>query len=61
MQEAFEVRVVAVVEDDEPGVNVMSLVRQVDPDRVGMTPDVLGGFKHRDVVAFVQQMGDGQT
>ena len=61
MQQAFEVRVVAVVEDDEPGVHVMSLVRHVDPDCVCMAPDVRGGLEHRDLVPLVQQVGDGQT
>ena len=36
---AFEVRVVAVVEDDEAGVDPVGPVRGVDPDRVGVAAE----------------------
>ena len=49
-QQPLEVRVVAVVEDDEAGVDVVGLVRRVDPDGVGVAAGVAGGLEHGDLV-----------
>ena len=53
-QQALEVGVVAVVEDDEPGVDMVRLIGGVDPDRVRVSARVSAGFEHRDLVLAVQ-------
>jgi hypothetical protein len=51
-----KVRVVAVVEHDEARVDVVGLVRCVDPDRVRVAAGVGAGLEHRDVMPVVQQV-----
>src|SRR5205085_4503224 len=60
-QQALEVRVVAIVENDEPGVDVMGLVGRVDANRMRVTPDIRSGLEQRDLVALVQQVRNRET
>ena len=56
LEQPLEVRVVAVVEDDEAGVDLVRLVRRVDADRVRVAARVAVRLEHGDVVRPVQQM-----
>ena len=53
--------IVAVVEDDEAGVDVQRLVGGVDADRVGVPAGVVAGLEHGDLVVAVQQMRHHQA
>jgi hypothetical protein len=55
-EQALEGWVVAIVEDDEAGVDVVGLVRGVDTDRVRVTPGAAVGFEHGHLVAGIQQV-----
>ena len=59
-QQALEVRVVAVVEDDEAGVHVMRGVLGVDADGVRVAARERAGLEHGDLVLAVQQVRGGQ-
>ncbi len=61
LQQPLEVRVVAVIEDDETGVHVQRLVCSVDPHGVGVAAGVLARLEDRDLVMLVEQIGDHQT
>ena len=54
VQQRLEVRVVAVVEDDEAGVHPVGLVGQVDPHGVGVAAHVVVGLVDGDVVLGMQ-------
>ena len=56
-EETLEVRVVAVVHDDEAGVHVMAAIRGIDAYGVGVAADPVGGLEHRNVMLTVEQMG----
>ena len=60
-QQSPEVRVGAVVEDDEAGVDVVRLVGRVHPDRIGVAAGVVVRLEERDVVVLVQEMRAGQA
>ena len=49
-----EVRIGAVVEDDEAGVDLLHLAVELDAVRVGVAADVAAGLVHGDVVRAVQ-------
>ena len=57
-QQLHEVRIRAVVEDDEAGVDLLHLAVELDAVRVGVAADVAGGLVHRDVVRAVQAVRD---
>ena len=61
LEQPLEVRIVAVIEDDEPGVDLMRLVRGVDADRVRVPARVVIRLEHRDVMRPVQQMRHHQA
>jgi len=52
----LEILVVEVIEDDEPRVDVMRLVRSVHPDRVRMPARIGIRLEHGDVMCSVQQV-----
>ena len=56
LEQPLEVRIVAVVEHDEPGVDLMRLVRRVDADRVRVPARIAICLEHGDVMRPVQQM-----
>src|SRR4029077_8838779 len=56
VEQAFEARVVAVVEDDEAGVDPVRRVRRVDPDRVRMAARARRRLEDDDLVPLVQQV-----
>jgi hypothetical protein len=60
-QQPLEARVVAVVEDDEAGVDVVGRIGLVDPYRVAVAARVRVGLEHREVVLASQQVGDDQA
>ena len=57
-EQLHEVRVRAMVEDDEAGVDVLHLAVELDAVRVRVAADVAGGLVHRDVVRAVQAVRD---
>ena len=57
VEEALEARVVAVVEDDEAGVDPVGRVGGVDPDGVDVAAGPRGGLEHADLVTLVQEVG----
>ena len=61
VEQRLEARVVAVVEDDEAGVDVPCGVVGVDADRVRVPADVIAGLVDDDLVLGVQQMGSRQA
>ncbi len=60
-QQPLETRIVAVVEDDEAGVDVERLVGRVNPHGVGVPAGVIGPLEHRDLVPSVQEVGDHEA
>jgi hypothetical protein len=60
-QEALEARVVAVVEDDEAGIDVDAAAGRVDRDRVGVPAGHRAGLEDRDVVAAMQCVCGGEA
>ena len=60
VEQRLEARVVAVVEDDEAGVDVPGRIVGVDPDRVRVPADVVARLVDDDLVLGVQEMGGGQ-
>ena len=61
VEQPLEVGVVAVIEDDEPSVDLMGLVGGVDADRVRVPARVGICLEHSDVVRSVQQMGHDEA
>ena len=57
VEQPLEARVVAVVEDDEAGVDPVRLVRRVDPHRVRVPARVRRRLEHDDVVLGGEQVG----
>jgi hypothetical protein len=60
-EQRFEVRVVAVVEDDEAGVDRLLARRVLDRDRVGVAADPRRRLVDGDVVVAVQVVGRHQA
>jgi hypothetical protein len=60
VQQLGEVRVVAFVEDDEPGVHLVGFVPEVDAVRVGVAAHVVVGLEDRDLVLSVEEVGADQ-
>ena len=56
-EHALEVRVVALVEDDEPGVDLPAARRRLDADRVRVAARVGAGLEDMDVVAAAMKLG----
>ena len=56
LEQPLEVRIVAVVEHDEPGVDLMRLVRRVDADRVRVPARIVICLEHGDVMRPPKQM-----
>ena len=56
IQQPLEARVVAVVEDDEAGVDPVRLVRRVHPHRVRMAARIGVRLEHRDLVIRCEQV-----
>ena len=61
LEQPGERRIVAVVEDDEAGVDVLDAVGQFYPHRVGVPPRTGRGLEDGDLVARMQQMGAHQS
>ncbi len=61
VEQAFEAGVVAVVEDDEAGVDPVLAIAVVDPDRVGVAAEPVAGLVDDDLVLAVQQMGGNEA
>ena len=61
VEQPLEARVVAVVEDDEAGVDPVRLVRRVDPHRVRVAARVVAGLEHDDVVLGREQVGGDES
>ena len=61
LKQADEVGIGPVVEDDEPGVDGVTLLVDFDIDGVGMAADPVAGLKHRDFVTPGQQIGRYQA
>ena len=59
VQQPLEIRVVAVVEDDEARVHVPRAALGVDPDRVGVAARIVGGLEQRRLVSGVVELGGG--
>jgi len=61
VEEGAKLRVVAVVEHDEAGVDVPGAARPLDRDRVSVTAEAPVGFEQRDLVAAVQAVSRDQA
>ena len=59
VEQPLEIRIVAVVEDDEPGVHVPRAALGLDPDRVGVAAGVVGGLEQGDLMTGVVQTAGG--
>ncbi len=60
LEQPLEVRIVAVIEHNEPGVDLMRLVRRVDADRIRVPARIAIRLKHGDVMRPLEQMGHHQ-
>src|SRR5690606_33589611 len=59
VQQRDEVRVGAVVEDDEAGIDRVAAAVEFDVVSVRMTADMAACFEHGDVMLALQVIGDG--
>ena len=60
-EQAGQVRVSALIEDEEAGVDAVVDAIKLDVDRVGMTAEMTTGFKERDMRCRSQCMRHGQA
>src|SRR5581483_11936264 len=61
LQQALKVGVVAIVEDDEPGVDIQRPIARIDTDRVRVPPGVITGLEHSDFMPGMQHVGHYQA
>jgi hypothetical protein len=61
LEQPLEAPVVALVEDDEAGVDVMELALGLHLDRRGVAARALGGLEHGDLVPRVQEVRAGEA
>ena len=61
LEQADQPGVVQLVVNDEAGIDVVSLVPELDSDRIGVPTRTVVALEHGDVVASAQEMGAGQA